>query len=105
MNRILSYLIFGILIPWLFFSCAKEDDVLVGGEDNPITVSFVLSTQNTLTRAESDTKWGDDYDKVDGNDFENQINSVALIVYNSANEKVAEIKEKVSFFIYTYNLK
>lgn len=81
-----------MLIPWLFISCAKEDDVLVGGEDNPITVSFVLSTQNTLTRAESDTKWGDDYDKVDGNDFENQINSVALIVYNG-NTKVAETRE------------
>ena len=74
MNRILSYLIFGMLVPWLFLSCAKEDDVLVGGEDNPITVSFVLSTQNVLTRAESDTTWGDYYNKEDGNDFENQIN-------------------------------
>ncbi|MBQ5925964.1 MAG: FimB/Mfa2 family fimbrial subunit, partial [Paludibacteraceae bacterium] len=96
MNRILSYLIIGILIPWLFLSCAKDDDVLVGGEDNPITVSFVLSTQNTLTRAaEDETTWGnyDDDDKVLGNDFENQIKSVALIVYNSANEKVDEINE------------
>lgn len=82
-----------MLVPWLFLSCAKDDDVLVGGEDNPITVSFVLSTQNTLTRAESDIKWGDNYTKEDGNDFENQIKSVALIVYNSANEKVAEINE------------
>lgn len=94
MNRILSYLIIGILIPWLFLSCAKDDDVLVGGEDNPITVSFVLSTQNTLTRAaEGETTWGDYDDKVLGNDFENQIKSVALIVYNSANEKVDEINE------------
>lgn len=92
MNRILSYLIIGILIPWLFLSCAKDDDVLVGGEDNPITVSFVLSTQNTLTRAESDIEWGDNYTKVDGNDFENQINSVALIVYNG-NTNVAEIRD------------
>ena len=87
MNRILLYLILGILLPWLFISCAKDDDVLVGGEDNPITVSFVLSTQNVLTRAENDTKWGDDYDNEDGDDFENQINSVALIVYNADNIK------------------
>ena len=89
MNRILSYLIIGILIPWLFLSCAKDDDVLVGGEDNPITVSFVLSTQNTLTRAAEDkTTWGDYGNKILGNDFENQIKSVALIVYNnSTNEK------------------
>ena len=94
MNRILSYLIYIILLPWLFISCAKDDDVLVGGEDNPITVSFVLSTQNTLTRAaEDETTWGDYNNKVLGNDFENQIKSVALIVYNSANEKVAEIDE------------
>ncbi len=94
MNRILSYLIIGILIPWLFLSCAKDDDVLVGGEDNPITVSFVLSTQNTLTRAaEGETTWQDYDGKILGNDFENQIKSVALIVYNSANEKVAEINE------------
>lgn len=94
MNRILLYLILGILLPWLFISCAKDDDVLVGGEDNPITVSFVLSTQNVLTRAENDTKWGDDYDNEDGDDFENQINSVALIVYNSeTNAKVAEIRD------------
>ena len=92
MNRILLYLILGILLPWLFISCAKDDDVLVGGEDNPITVSFVLSTQNTLTRAESDTQWGADYDKVDGNEFENQINSVALIVYKG-DTKVAETRE------------
>lgn len=92
MNRILSYLIIGILIPWLFLSCAKDDDVLVGGEDNPITVSFVLSTQNVLTRAESDTTWGDYYNKEGGNDFENQINSVALIVYNG-NTQVAVIRD------------
>lgn len=93
MNRILSYLIFGMLVPWLFLSCAKEDDVLVGGEDNPITVSFVLSTQNTLTRAaEGETTWGDYDNKVLGNDFENQINSVALIVYNGDTE-VAKIRE------------
>ena len=48
---------------------------MVGGEDNPITVSFVLSTQNTLTRAaEDETTWGD-YDGKLGNDFENQINN------------------------------
>jgi hypothetical protein len=76
MNRILSYLVFGILLPWLFISCAKDNDILLGGEDNPITVSFVLSTQNTLTRAENDTEWGDNYDKLSGNDFENKINSV-----------------------------
>ena len=94
MNKIFSYLILGVLIPWLFLSCAKDDDVLVGGEDNPITVSFVLSTQNTLTRAaEGETTWEDYDNKILGNDFENQIKSVALIVYNSANEKVAEINE------------
>lgn len=93
MNRILSYLIIGILIPWLFLSCAKDDDVLVGGEDNPITVSFVLSTQNVLTRAENDIDWGDDYDKVSGDNFENQINSVALIVFNNEGNMVASIDD------------
>lgn len=93
MNRILSYLIYIILLPWLFISCAKDNDILLGGEDNPITVSFVLSTQNTLTRAESDTKWGDNYDKLSGNDFENQINSVALIVFNNEGNMVASIDD------------
>lgn len=45
----------------------------VGGEDNPFTVSFVLSTRDAMTRAESDITWGDEYEKTLGNDFENQI--------------------------------
>ena len=95
MSRKLLYIILGILLPWLS-SCVRENAYapdFIGGEDNPITVSFVLSTRDAMTRAESDTTWGDNYHKVIGNDFENQIKSLSLIIYNSAGAKVATITD------------
>ena len=95
MSRKLLYIILGILLPWLS-SCVRENAYapdFIGGEDNPITVSFVLSTRDIMTRAESDIDWGDDYDETSGDNFENQINNVALIIYNSEGTKVATIKE------------
>ena len=95
MSRKLLYIILGILLPWLS-SCVRENAYapdFIGGEDNPITVSFVLSTRDIMTRAESDLDWGDDYDETSGDNFENQINNVALIIYNSEGTKVTTIKE------------
>lgn len=84
MSRKLLYIILGILLPWLS-SCVRENAYapdFIGGEDNPITVSFVLSTRDAMTRAESDITWGDEYEKPLDNDFENQIKNLALIIYN-----------------------
>ena len=95
MSRKLLYIILGILLPWLS-SCVRENAYapdFIGGEDNPITVSFVLSTRDAMTRAESDITWGDEYEKPLGNDFENQIKNLALIIYNSENAKVATITD------------
>ena len=80
MSRKLLYIILGILLPWLS-SCVKENAYapdFIGGEDNPITVSFVLSTRDIMTRAESDLDWGDDYVETSGDNFENQINNVPM---------------------------
>ena len=95
MSRKLLYIILGILLPWLS-SCVRENAYapdFIGGEDNPITVSFVLSTRDIMTRAESDLDWGDDYVETSGDNFENQINNVALIIYNSEGTKVTTIQD------------
>ena len=95
MNQKLLYIILSIFLMWLP-SCVMENAYcpdFVGGEDNPFTISFVLSTRDVMTRAESDTTWGDNYDKVIGNDFENQIKSLSLIIYNSTGDKVATITD------------
>lgn len=85
---------------WLS-SCVQEDTSspdFIGGEDNPFTISFVLSTQDILTRAESDTTWGDEYDKVIGNEFENQIKNLSLIIYNSTTDTVVATITDFNYF-------
>lgn len=68
-------------------SCSRNDEVAVAeGEEGKVQVTFTLKLDNessasrAMSRAEDNT-WGDKYDDDLGNDYDNRINDLQVVIY------------------------
>ena len=71
----------------LLASCSRNDEVAVAeGEEGKVQVTFTLKLDNessasrAMSRAEDNT-WGDEYNNDLGNDYDNRINDLQVVIY------------------------
>ena len=71
----------------LLASCSRNDEVAVAeGEEGKVQVTFTLKLDNessasrAMSRAEDNT-WGDEYNEDLGNDYDNRINDLQVVIY------------------------
>lgn len=71
----------------LLASCSRNDEVAVAeGEEGKVQVTFTLKLDNessasrAMSRAEDNT-WGDEYNDDLGNDYDNRINDLQVVIY------------------------
>lgn len=71
----------------LLASCSRNDEVAVAeGEEGKVQVTFTLKLDNessasrAMSRAEDNT-WGDEYNVDLGNDYDNRINDLQVVIY------------------------
>lgn len=71
----------------LLASCSRNDEVAVAeGEEGKVQVTFTLKLDNessasrAMSRAEDNT-WGDEYNYDLGNDYDNRINDLQVVIY------------------------
>lgn len=71
----------------LLASCSRNDEVSVAeGEEGKVQVTFTLKLDNessasrAMSRAEDNT-WGDEYNDDLGNDYDNRINDLQVVIY------------------------
>lgn len=71
----------------LLASCSRNDEVAVAeGEEGKVQVTFTLKLDNessasrAMSRAEDNT-WGDEYNGDLGNDYDNRINDLQVVIY------------------------
>lgn len=76
-----------------FVSCSRNDEVAVAeGEEGKVQVTFTLKLDNessasrAMSRAEDNT-WGDKYDDDLGNDYDNRIDNLQVVIYEGSTFK------------------
>ncbi len=82
------HIAFAALLSLLSFaSCSRNDEVAVAeGEEGKVQVTFTLKLDNessasrAMSRAEDNT-WGDEYNDDLGNDYDNRINDLQVVIY------------------------
>ena len=82
------HIAFAALLSLLSFaSCSRNDEVAVAeGEEGKVQVTFTLKLDNessasrAMSRAEDNT-WGDEYNDDPGNDYDNRINDLQVVIY------------------------
>lgn len=75
MRRILIYILVLFFIP-LITSCGKDNDEfppLLGSKDNPVSIHFRMSMDNSSSAMTRAATWGDTYTGITGNSFDEQI--------------------------------
>ena len=75
MRRILIYILVLFFIP-LITSCGKDNDEfppLLGSKDNPVSIHFRMSMDNSSSAMTRAATWGDTYTGITGSSFDEQI--------------------------------